>query len=490
MTNKPMSPFANGRAWPRTPFAALRLRISERRLLLGAVDLAAVSLALWLALATQPALAWRPEMAPLYVRWFVTLGSIWLVCALIFDLYDLPQAAHPRRAVERALGAGLMVVIVYALIPWLTPPLLSRFLIVVFGITSLVGLGLWRFTYTRLFTQSWSKQRLLIVGAGCAGAELAFNLSQASGISSPYRGSGYELVGFIDDNPALRDQTVAGAPVQGNHAELVRLLSILQIDEVVVAITNRHAIRTELMTALIACAEHGCRVTTMNALTERVLGRVPVLHIGHNLGDAFPMHDDVGTRLNAICKRATDLTVALLGVAMLGLVLPWVALANRIVSPGPLFYRQVRVGRGGRCFRIYKLRSMAPDAEASTGAVWAAVDDCRVTPVGRWLRRTRLDELPQVFNVLRGEMSIIGPRPERPEFVTQLAQEIPFYRARHGVRPGVTGWAQVQYEYGRTIEDARVKLEYDLYYVRHASPPLDLQILFRTVAIVLRMKGS
>ena len=490
MTDKPMSTVSPSRFWPRAPFMGLRLRISERRMLLGAVDLGVVCLALWLALATQPALAWRPASMSLYVRWFVTLGGIWLVCALIFDLYHLPQASHPRQSVRSVLRAGVMTVIVYASTPWLTPPLLSRFLIVVFAVTALTGLGLWRFTYARFFTQPWSKQRLLIVGAGRAGAELARNLSQASGIPSPYRGSGYDLVGFVDDEPTLRGQVVAGAPVQGSHAELVRLLSVLQVDEVVVAITNRHAIRAELLEALTTCAERGCRVTTMSALTERVLGRVPVLHVGHNLEEAFPTHDDVSVRLNAIFKRATDLAAAAVGLAVLGLVLPWVALANRVGSPGPLFYRQVRVGRGGHCFAIYKLRSMVPDAEAGTGAVWAAVGDCRVTPVGRWLRRTRLDELPQVLNVLRGEMSIIGPRPERPEFVEQLAAEIPFYRARHGVRPGVTGWAQVQYVYGRTIEDARIKLEYDLYYVRHASLLLDLQILFRTVAIALQMKGS
>lgn len=478
------------RIWPRTPFAGLRLRISERRMLLGAVDLIVVSLALWLALATQPELVWRPALTPLYVRWFVTLWGIWLVVALIFDLYHLPQAAHPRRAVQSAVGAGLMMVIVYALTPWLTPPLLSRFLIVVFAATALAGLGVWRFGYARFFTQPWSKQRLLIVGAGRAGAELAHNLSQAGGVPSPYRGSGYELVGFVDDDAALQQQTVAGAPVWGNHTDLAPLLHTLQVNEVVVAITNRHAIRAELLEALIACAEYGCRVTTMSALTERVLGRVPVLHVGHNLEEAFPTQDDVGVRLNAIFKRVTDVTAALVGLAALAFVLPWVALANRLGSPGPLFYRQMRIGRGGQQFAIYKLRSMVPDAEAGTGAVWAAAGDHRVTPVGRWLRRTRLDELPQVLNVLRGEMSIIGPRPERPEFVAQLAQEIPFYRARHGLRPGVTGWAQVQYAYGRSVEDARIKLEYDLYYVRHASPLLDLQILFRTVAIALQMKGS
>lgn len=490
MTNEPMAVPSAGSTAQRAPFATLRLRISERRLLLSIVDLTLVNLALWLALATQPSFVWRPALTPLYLRWSITLSSVWLIVALIFDLYHLPLAAHARRSVQNALGAGLLMVVMYALTPWLTPPLVSRFMLLVFAVVALAGVGLWRLTYARFFTQPWSKQRLLIVGAGRAGVELAQNLSQASGVPSPYRGSGYELFGFIDDNPALHKQLIAGAPVRGDHTALVSLVSALQIDEVAVAITNRHAIRTELLEALIACAEHGCRVSTMSALSERVLGRVPVLHIGHNLEEAFPTQDDVGVRLNAILKRTIDVSVALLGLVALGLILPWVALANQIASPGPLFYRQVRVGRGGRCFTIYKLRSMVPDAEAGTGAVWAAADDNRVTPVGRWLRRTRLDELPQLLNVLRGEMSLIGPRPERPEFVEQLATRIPFYRARHGVRPGLTGWAQVQYEYGRTLEDARIKLEYDLYYVRHASLLLDLQILFRTVAIALQMKGS
>jgi exopolysaccharide biosynthesis polyprenyl glycosylphosphotransferase len=474
----------------RTPVSSLRLRISERRLLLGFVDLSIVSLAFWAALQTQPGLAWRQPLTPLYLRWFITLAGVWLICALIFDLYSLPQAAHPRQAVRGALGAGLMAVFVYALIPWLTPPLFSRFLIAVFMAMTLVGLGMWRFAYARFFTQPWSKQRVLVVGAGCAGQELALNLSQAGGVPSPYRGSGYELVGFVDDNMALHDQVIAGAPVCGGHTELVALLDALQVDEVIVAITNRHAIQQGMLESLIACAEHGCRVTTMSTLTERVLGRVPVLYVGHNLEEAFPLQDDVTLRLTAMTKRLADVAVSLAGLLLLGLALPCVALANRFSSPGPLFYRQQRVGRGGQSFELYKLRSMVPDAEVETGAVWAAADDCRITPVGRWLRRTRLDELPQIFNVLRGEMSICGPRPERPEFVDQLAAEIPFYRARHSVRPGVTGWAQVQYVYGRSVEDARIKLEYDLYYVRHASLLLDLQILFRTIAIGLQMKGS
>jgi len=177
------------------------------------------------------------------------------------------------------------------------------------------------------------------------------------------------------------------------------------------------------------------------------------------------------------------------GLVFLALLMPALALANRLGSPGPLFYRQARVGRRGQPFQVLKFRSMIPDAEAASGAVWAADNDPRITAVGRFLRRTRLDELPQVINVLRGEMSLIGPRPERPEFVEQLAHSIPFYRARHSVRPGLSGWAQVQYRYGNTADDSRIKLEYDLYYVKHASFLLDLRIALQTIGVMLAFKG-
>ncbi len=175
---------------------------------------------------------------------------------------------------------------------------------------------------------------------------------------------------------------------------------------------------------------------------------------------------------------------------MTGLIAPFVALANAIFCPGPLLYRQTRLGRGGRPFTVIKFRTMRPDAEQDTGAVWAAAGDDRITPVGRWLRRSRVDELPQVINVIRGEMSLIGPRPERPEFVDRLASQIPFYRARHAVKPGVTGWAQVRFGYGQSIDDVHTKLEYDLYYVRHAGFYLDALIVLKTIGVVLRLQGK
>ncbi len=241
----------------------------------------------------------------------------------------------------------------------------------------------------------------------------------------------------------------------------------------------------------MACREQGFHVTTMQAVYERMLGRVPVEHIGRNISAVLPEDDrGPGERLYVLGKRAADLLIAGLTMIPLGLIIPLVALLNLPWNRGPLFYRQVRVGKAGRPFSVIKFRTMVTNAEEETGAVWARAGDPRVTPVGRLLRKARIDELPQVINVLRGEMSIIGPRPERPEFVEMLAREIPFYRARHAVRPGLTGWAQVKYGYGNTVEDARIKLEYDLYYVRQAGFYLDALILLKTLAVVLRLQGK
>jgi exopolysaccharide biosynthesis polyprenyl glycosylphosphotransferase len=193
----------------------------------------------------------------------------------------------------------------------------------------------------------------------------------------------------------------------------------------------------------------------------------------------------------AAAKRAIDLTVAVVGLIVLSPVMLLVAAAIRLSSPGPVLYHQQRVGRGNRLFTIHKFRSMRPDAERGVGAVWAVPGaDPRVTWIGRVLRRTRLDELPQIWNILRGEMSLVGPRPERPEFVGQLTEQIPFYGLRHTVKPGLTGWAQVRYTYGSTVEDAMEKLQYDLFYVKNLSLAFDVLIILDTLRTVLAKGGS
>ena len=194
--------------------------------------------------------------------------------------------------------------------------------------------------------------------------------------------------------------------------------------------------------------------------------------------------------LIAAVKRAVDLLVSAVGLTVVTPVLAVVAIAVRVSSPGPALYHQLRVGKGGRLFTIYKFRSMRHDAEAGTGAVWSTAHDPRVTPIGRFLRRTRLDELPQLWNVLVGDMSIVGPRPERPEFVADLTMQIPFYGQRHVVRPGVTGWAQVRHSYGSTVDDALQKLQFDLFYIKHLSIAFDLFICLETLKTVLVRRGS
>ena len=222
---------------------------------------------------------------------------------------------------------------------------------------------------------------------------------------------------------------------------------------------------------------------------ENLTNKIAVEHVGSNWGIVFPVEHYRSPILHDVLVRAVDIVSGLIGLVICGAVIPGLMLANRFLgSPGPLFYSQMRVGKGGKLFRIYKFRSMVTDAERA-GAKWCTEDDPRITKVGNFIRRTRIDELPQFMNVLIGEMSLIGPRPERPEFVTLLSESIPFYRARHAVKPGLTGWAQVMYRYGASTEDSLIKLQYDLYSIKHRGPALDLRIFAKSFKTILTAAG-
>ncbi|MCO6452372.1 MAG: sugar transferase, partial [Caldilineales bacterium] len=410
--------------------------------------------------------------------------------AHFFDCYSLVRAASTFNSVRNTSIAVIVTALLYLFLPWFTPPLGQRTPIYIFVLLMLAGIALWRVAYSLLLAQPWFFQKALVVGAGLAGQTLAQAVVKAGPHdANPYRGTGYNLVGFIDDNPEYRNRTIAGLPVLGGRENLVDLVQRLQVDEIIVAITYRHGIAAELLDALVHCRELGYRIITMSTLYQRLLNRVPVLHVGYDLHMITPMDETASARLYLMLRQLLDYITAISILLLLALITPIIWLVNRYTSPGPLFYRQARVGKGGKLFQCIKFRSMVPDAEYATGAIWAEEDDPRITPMGRWLRRTRLDELPQVLNILKGEMSLIGPRPERPEFVEQLAQTIPFYRTRHAVKPGITGWAQVLYRYGNSNDDARVKLEFDLYYVLNRSLWLDINIIFKTVATVFQMKG-
>ena len=482
------------RRWlPRLTLPNLGLRSSERRLLLLVVDLAVLVGALALAIAYGTDWLAAPGAFFALWRWWATLAVVWALMANLLACYDLARAASAPHSIISAATAAALTVVLYQWIPVITPPLASRKLVLVFGLLAVSGLVVWRGIYAVLFVQPNFYRRALVFGAGTAGRDLVSALAQISPVSSanPLRGTGYQITGFVDDDTTKHTAgQVAGVPVLGATPDLLWLARQLAVDEVVLAITQHHTMSPAAFDALLACRAAGFRVTTMPALYEQLLGRVSVNHIGRNLHAVLPVDEAHAIdRLYWLTKRLADIVLSVIGLVVVALLSPFVALANGLLCRGPLFYRQTRVGRGGRSFTVFKFRTMRLNAEQDTGAVWAQADDDRVTPVGRGLRKTRLDELPQFLNILRGEMSLIGPRPERPELMEELVRQIPFYRARLAVKPGLTGWAQVRFRYGNSVEDARTKLEYDLYYVRHAGFFLDALIALKTVNVVLKLQG-
>ena len=482
-----MKETGRGRVW----LPSLGLRVSERKLLLVIIDVFVLSISLIVSLLLRTELL--PNMLAIWLnlKWFVTLAILWGIVATLLRLYDLSRAADPALGVILAAGAAGFTSLIYLTIPWLTPPLENRSQGFIFVIASVLLIGLWRLVYAQLFVQPVFQHRAVVVGAGNSGRALAQALENREQKRNGVRrySTGHELVGFVDDDPEKTGSTILGIPVLGTSSRLLQIVREQDVDEVIVAITDTEAIEPALFEAVLDCREVGIPVVTMTAAYERLTGRVAFEHASRNIALATGQEEAPYLRFYGLLKRIIDLAGALIGLVVLIALSPFVFLMNAIDSRGPLFFRQRRVGRGGKVIGIVKFRSMVPEAENTSGAVWASVDDSRVTLAGRWLRRTHLDELPQLFNVIRGDMSLIGPRPERPEFVEKLSREIPFYRARHSVRPGITGWAQIHQDYGDSIEGAREKLEYDLYYIKNAGPILDTLIMLRTVTKVLALRG-
>lgn len=469
--------------WGMEAVAARRtglLTPAGRRALLLAVDLSIVlvsvlgGLAVW---AHRGQIPFGEGFVRRHWEWFPFMTLTWLVAAVLNDLYRPSLIGRVRDLVQRLLRAQAVLVFVYLVVYFVsTPRSLPRGLLLYYAAIATPLLFGARGVLTVWFAQPRFRFRTLVVGAGWAGRT-------AIQVIQEQLQSEFVLVGLVDDDEDKQGQTVRGVRVLGGGDALPDLARINSVDLLVIAITR--GISPSLFRNVLLCQQAGVGVVGMASLYERTLERTPV----HHLPEQWFMEFEPPDVLTQAVKRLFDLAFAVVAGLGLGLLLPLIAAAIYIESPGTIFYRQQRLGRNGRLFWVYKLRSMIPDAE-SDGAQWARENDPRVTRVGRLLRKTRLDELPQVWNLLRGEMSLIGPRPERPEFVAQLQEQIPFYRSRLSVKPGLTGWAQVRYRYGNTVEDARIKLEYDLYYIKHQSLLLDLSILFRTVGVVLRMGGT
>jgi exopolysaccharide biosynthesis polyprenyl glycosylphosphotransferase len=476
---------ARGRGDWATSALRVALPFSERRVLLVAVDTLLVNGAVLAALYLW---AWvgQPTFGPDFVRprwfWFPVLTALWWFLAWLGDLYDLSVAANRLEITQRIGFVGLGLLFIYLAAYFLLPrDALPRLFFLFFMGIALIGVLLWRWTYVTIFALPPFRHRVLIAGAGWAGRTMAHALVSHSNVD-------YQVVGFVDDDPEKQGATVAGLPVLGTSRDLLTVVQARRIDDVVMAIT--HHMQGELFQALMDCRAAGVHVTRMPVLYEQLTRRVPVEHVEQ--GWVVESMNDLPTlhRPAQWVKRLLDIVLGIVGTLVFLVLLPFLALAVTLDCPGPIFYRQVRLGLGGRPYRMFKLRTMVPNAEEDGHARWATTDDERITRVGRFLRKTRLDELPQVFNVLHGEMSIVGPRPERPEFIAELQELVPFYRTRLVVKPGMTGWAQIHYGYGSSVQDALVKLQYDLYYIRHWSLWMELYVVLKTIGVMLRFEGT
>jgi len=457
----------------RLSWRTLGLIVCESALIVGAVYLAAwvrLGSDAWLAMTT--ASGW-PRIVPILFAC--------LLCLYYADLYDLHTVTDRRELFVRALQAlGAASLILAAIYFWFPGLIIGRgvFLLSA-GLVVGVIIG-WRVVFMWIARTASPRERLLIVGAGPASVELARELRDER------QDLGVEIVGFVDAAPVPADQTAPNPGVIGSIDEIPAIVRRASVDRVVVSLSDA---RGKLpMDRLLEMKLDGVRFDHLASVYEEYTGKIAV----ENLRPSWLIFSE-GFRKRPwlmAAKRAVDVIVAAIGFVVSFPVMLLVALAIRLTSPGPALYRQQRVGLHGRPFTLHKFRTMRVDAEAQTGAVWAKEDDPRVTPVGRFLRRSRLDELPQFWNVLNGDMSLVGPRPERPEFVSGLTRQIPFYGQRHVVRPGLTGWAQVRYSYGASVEDAMQKLQYELYYIKNMSMALDLYVIAETVKTVLVRRGS
>ncbi|MBA2602896.1 MAG: TIGR03013 family PEP-CTERM/XrtA system glycosyltransferase [Acidobacteria bacterium] len=402
--------------------------------------------------------------------------AVCLLCLYYNDLYDLTVVRSAREMFIRLLqgvgAASILIALIYLAAPSL---MVADGAFLPAAAIFLTGILAWRLVVVRMAPFG---ERILIVGTDTTAQTVARQVLAQQDFP-------YQIIGFIDHDPARVGESVVNPRIVGTPADIEQLVSTHGIDRIFVGMSDRRGklpIR-ELLRAKLS----GVRVEDVNSVYERLTGKLLV----EDLRPSWLIFSDDfrASRLTRQTKRTFDLLLALIGLVLGAPLMLFTAVAVWLESGGPVLYRQERMGLNGRVFPLYKFRSMRQDAEQGT-PIWASAVDDRVTMVGRFIRKTRLDELPQLWNVLRGDMSFVGPRPERPFFVAQLAEQIPFYEQRHAVRPGITGWAQVKYRYGASIEDSLEKLRYDLYYVKHLSLTFDLTILFDTVKVVLFAKGA
>jgi sugar transferase (PEP-CTERM system associated) len=398
------------------------------------------------------------------------------------DLYDLRGVVGVRDLTSRLIEALGATSLILAGIYFLSPDWIVGRGVFVISVAFMVTLVVaWRIAFAWLTQRVAPRERLLLVGTNTAAVELARELFERR------QELGVEIVGFVDPDPTRLGMPVLNPGVVGAIDDIPMLVSKLNVDRVVVSLADARG-KLPMDRLLDIRLDSGVTFDHLASVYEEYTGKIAV----ENLRPSWLIFSEGfrKTRLLITAKRVLDVIFSAAGLVIGAPIMLLVAVAVRTSSRGPVFYHQRRVGRHGREFTAHKFRTMRENAESESGPVWSQLNDTRVTPIGGFLRRTRLDEMPQLWNVLIGDMSFVGPRPERPEFVRELTERIPFYGQRHVLKPGLTGWAQVRYTYGASVEDAIEKLQYDLYYIKNLSIALDFVIVLETIKTVLTRRGA
>ena len=461
-----------------------RITDSERRVILLFGDVLVASIALIIALYfwamkdlwmdfTWQFLLERPP------TWYYFLPFIWLL--LLIELYDTKSAGRRGDTIRGLMVSTIISTFLYLLIFFVSEPKsLPRRGVAAF-IAAAAGLTLlWRLLYIRIFTAPVFLRRVIIIGAGRAGSTLAVEIIKIE--PRPFH-----LVGFVDDDKKKIGKKIAGVPVLGSSKDLINVVENENVTDLIFSISGE--MQPTMYSAIFAAEEKGIEVITMPVVYEKLMGRVPIAL----LADDWVLRSFVD-RAHApesyeLIKRLLDIIGSVFGLVFLAFVYPLIALVIVIDDGFPILFKQIRVGKSGKKFILYKFRSMKKDAEKDGIARFAVENDDRVTRIGGFLRKSHLDEIPQFINVIKGDITLVGPRAERPEMVEDLQKDIPFYRARLFVKPGVTGWAQINYGYASNIEETAIKLEHDLYYIMHRNFMMDLLIIFRTLGSVVGFRG-
>lgn len=457
-----------------------RMRSGERKVILLIGDLLMAILALIAAIYLWSQRDWlslsefQDQRIP---SWFYLLPLLWLI--LNVEMYDIRRAGRRSETLKGILIAAGVSLVLYLSVFFLSEPnTIPRRGVLYFIIAASLFMVLWRFIYIRVFTTPELLHRVLIAGAGRAGTTL---VQVIKGVWPPP----FYLVGLIDDDPMKRGTCVEGYPILGNSSELQKVIEEHHVTNLIFAITGEMC--DDMFQALMQAEESGVEVDTMQSVYEDLQGRVPIALLRSDWILRSFVDDARANGVYELAKRLLDIAGGLIGTLGVILITPVVGAMILLESGRPVFYTQGRLGKHGREYRIIKFRSMRQAYDKHGRPL---PDKDRMTRVGWFLRKTHMDETPQFINVLRGEMSLVGPRAEISQLVKELQVKVPFYRARLLVKPGITGWAQINYGYASTVEETAVKLEYDLYYIKHRNMMLDFIIMLRTVGTVVGFRGQ